>query len=103
MLQSSLFHLHKSRTAHLPGMELHHKRTGRGMQHEAALERASNKKDQKAAKSGGEQEDGVAAASGEKETPTKRKGGRGKKPPTLVMATMAGRNFDVHDLMQGVL
>jgi len=86
-------------------MELHHKRTGRGMQHEAALERASNKKDQKAsaaAKSGGEQEDGVAAT-GEKETPTKRKGGRGKKPPTLVMATMAGRNFDVADLMQGVL
>ena len=87
------------------GMELHHKRTGRGMQHEAALERASNKKDQKAAaaaaKSSVEQEDCVAA--GEKETPTKRKGGRGKKPPTLVMATMAGRNFDVHDLMQGVL
>ena len=86
-------------------MELHHKRTGRGMQHEAALERAFNKKDQKAAaaaaKSSGEQEDGVAA--GEKETPTKRKGGRGKKPPTLVMATMAGRNFDVADLMQGVL
>ena len=59
-------------------MELHHTRTGRGMQHEAALERASNKKDQKAATAkSGEQEDGVA---GEKETPTKRKGGRGKKP-----------------------
>jgi len=85
-------------------MELHHKRTGRGMQHEAALERASNKKDQKAsaaAAKSGELEDGVAAV--EKETPTKRKGGRGKKPPTLVMATMAGRNFDVHDLMRGVL
>ena len=80
-------------------MELHHKRTGRGMQHEAALERASNKKEQKAGKSGGEQED----AAGEKETPTKRKGGRGKKPPTLVMATMAGRNLDVAELMQGVL
>ena len=36
-------------------------------------------------------------------TPSKRKGGRGKKPPTLVMHTMAGRNLDVRELMRGIM
>ena len=37
----------------------------------------------------------------EKIAAAKRKGGRGKKPPTLVMHTVAGRNYDVHALMKG--
>jgi hypothetical protein len=36
-------------------------------------------------------------------TPSKRKGGRGKKPPTLVMHTMAGGNLDVRELMRGIM
>ena len=95
------------------GMELHHKRTGRGMQHEAAIERAAHtakakkieeEQIQKAARgvfalaSGGKE-----GEDGGEETPSKRKGGRGKKPPTLVMHTMAGRNLDVRELMRGVL
>ena len=105
-------------------MELHHKRTGRGMQHDMAIERAAHaakmkkmEEDQIRAAArdvfalgsslsgsaaagsagGGEGEDGNTA------TPQKRKGGRGKKPPTLVMHTMAGRNLDVRELMRGVL
>ena len=91
------------------GMELHHKRTGRGMQHEAAIERAAHsakaKKVEdaeinKAAK-GVFALQGKDGEEGEPDTPSKRKGGRGKKPPTLVMHTMAGRNLDVRELMLG--
>ena len=35
----------------------------------------------------------------EEETPTKRKGGRGKKPPTLVMHTLLGAELDAKTLM----
>jgi len=163
-------------------MELHHKRTGRGMQHDAALERAAHvakvkrleeeqiriaaqgvfalagggngrggggKKAKQpkeeaantaaaaAAAEGGNNSrsgglallnlakglpggtssaavgaapsavisgDGLVGARGDDNiTPTKRKGGRGKKPPTLVMHTMAGRNLDVRELMRGIL
>lgn len=92
-------------------MELHHKRTGRGMQHEAAAERQANAARMKRM----EEEQIREAAAGvfalatgvggdDKDmTPTKRKGGRGKKPPTLVMHTMAGRNYDVKNLMRGIV
>jgi len=92
------------------GMELHHKRTGRGMQHEAAIERAAHsakakKVDDaeinKAAAKGVFALQGKDGEEGEPDTPSKRKGGRGKKPPTLVMHTMAGRNLDVRELMLG--
>lgn len=100
-------------------MELHHRRTGRGMQHDLALERAAH-----AARAKRAEEDqlhqaaqGVfALATGGTTTkpgqgdeknatssPTKRKGGRGRKPPTLVMHTTAGQNLDVRELMKGVL
>lgn len=42
-------------------------------------------------------------ADADNNTPTRKKGGRGKKPPTLVMRTMAGRNLDVRELMRGIL
>ena len=156
------------------GMELHHKRTGRGLQHEAAMIRAAHVAkvrkleeeqlvqaargvfalsmtlarglgsgggggggadgDETSGKKGGEGSGGGkggngsakgkkrkksdAAASDDEEeddpdggdgddadnlTPTRKKGGRGKKPPTLVMHTMAGRNLDVRELMRGIL
>ena len=120
-------------------MELHHKRTGRGMQHDTMVEKqnAATKARQV------EQEQirlaarglfatakgftGVSVGAGsensrdappatrkrkatetqldneEKNAMAKRKGGRGKKPPTLVMHTVIGRNLDVHDLMKGSL
>jgi len=110
------------------GMELHHKRTGRGMQHEAAIERAAHALKMKkmeeeqihrAARGVFALATGLSSGSGvggdgkkrkgsigedeDNSTPTKRKGGRGKKPPTLVMHTMAGRNLDVRELMGGIL
>lgn len=137
-------------------MELHHRRTGRGMQHELAIERAAhaaktkNMEDDQirqaaqgvfalssavppggegvsttisstpATSSGGKKKrkgstDGDEGVSWEEYTddnndgpdthgtPSKHKGGRGKKPPTLVMQTMAGRNLDVRELMKGIL
>mmetsp|Transcript_25208 Transcript_25208/g.42827 ORF Transcript_25208/g.42827 Transcript_25208/m.42827 type:complete len:362 (-) Transcript_25208:124-1209(-) len=120
-------------------MELHHKRTGRGMQHDTMVEKqnAANKAKQV------EQEQirlaarglfatakgftGVSVGAGsensrdappatrkrkateahldteEKNAMAKRKGGRGKKPPTLVMHTVMGKSSDVHDLMKGGL
>lgn len=131
-------------------MELHHKRTGRGLQHDAVVEKqnAANKVKQveqeqirlaarglfatakgftgvsvghnHAALGGGEQASNAPAAAlppttrkrkltettldnEEKNAMAKRKGGRGKKPPTLVMHTVAGKTLDVHDLMKGSL
>ena len=126
---------HIARTA----MELHHKRTGRGMQHDTMVERqhAAIKARQV------EQEQIRLAARGlfatakgftgvsvgapnensrdappttrkrkateahldseERNALAKRKGGRGKKPPTLVQKTVMGRNEDVHELMKGSL
>lgn len=124
-------------------MELHHKRTGRGMQHDATVEKqhAITKARQV------EQEQIRLAARGlfatakgltgvnvggggensreallpqppatrkrrateaqldteEKNAMAKRRGGRGKKPPTLVMHTVAGKNYDVHELLKGGL
>ena len=73
-------------------MELHHKRTGRGMQHDAQMEKqANNLVPIKKAERPKEEED---------ETPTKRKGGRGKKPPTLVMHTLLGAELDAKKLMK---
>jgi hypothetical protein len=136
---------HLARTA----MELHHKRTGRGMQHDAMVEKQNAVTKAKQV----EQEQirlaarglfatakgftGVNVATGsavgggetnsrgfevmgppttrkrkateaqidteEKNAMAKRKGGRGKKPPTLVMHTQYGKNSDVHDLMKGAL
>ncbi len=40
---------------------------------------------------------------GKEGTPLKCKGGRGKKPPTLVMHTMAGRNLNVRELMHHIM
>ena len=75
------------------GMELHHKRTGRGMQHHAQMEKMANTPVK-----------GKGAASTvkakEEDTPTKRKGGRGKKPPTLVMHTLLGAELDGKKLMR---
>jgi hypothetical protein len=121
-------------------MELHHKRTGRGMQHDLMVEKQSAlsqaKKDEKeqirlAARGlfatakgmtgirvdAGEnsnmsepkakpatrkrKQDQTDLEEAEKIAAAKRKGGRGKKPPTLVMHTVAGRNYDVHALMKG--
>ena len=121
-------------------MELHHKRTGRGMQHDLMVEKQSAlsqaKKDEKeqirlaerglfATAKGmtgirvdaGEnsnmsepkakpatrkrKQDQTDLEEAEKIAAAKRKGGRGKKPPTLVMHTVAGRNYDVHALMKG--
>ena len=99
-------------------MELHHRRTGRGMQHDAALERAAHvararrrEEEQlhRAARGvfalahAGAPGGGGGAGGEDPASPTKRKGGRGKKPPTLVMHTTAGRNLDVRELMRGVL
>lgn len=142
-------------------MELHHRRTGRGMQHELAIERAAHAVKTKkmedeqirqaaqgvfalssaVSPGGGGGGDGVSrttasstpatSSGGMKKrkgstdgdegvswkeytdgnndgpdtpgTPSKRKGGRGKKPPTLVMQTMTGRNLDVRELMTGIL
>lgn len=138
-------------------MELHHRRTGRGMQHEMAIERAAyaaktkkmedeqiqqaaqgvfalsavlpggggegvstttssipatssgGKKKRKGSTDGGEGVSWEEYTDGNNDgpdtpgTPSKRKGGRGKKPPTLVMQTMAGRNLDVRELMKGIL
>jgi len=131
-------------------MELHHKRTGRGMQHDTVVEKqnAANKVKQveqeqirlaarglfatakgftgvsvghnhAAVVGGGDQGSNATAAlppttrkrkltettldNEEKNAMAKRKGGRGKKPPTLVMHTVAGKNSDVHDLMKGSL
>lgn len=134
------------------GMELYHRRTGRGMQHELAIERAAQAAKTKKMEeeqirqaaqgvfalssvgtrcggttgeeeatnsvSGGKRKrKGSTGADGDEEdddgvigggpdthsTPYKRKGGRGKKPPTLVMHTMAGRNLDVRELMKGIM
>ncbi len=121
-------------------MELQHKRTGRGMQHDLMVEKQSAlsqaKKDEKeqirlAARGlfatakgmtgirvdAGEnsnmsepkakpatrkrKQDQTDLEEAEKIAAAKRKGGRGKKPPTLVMHTVAGRNYDVHALMKG--
>lgn len=121
-------------------MELHHKRTGKGMQHDLMVEKQSAlsqaKKDEKeqirlAARGlfatakgmtgirvdAGEnsnmsepkakpatrkrKQDQTDLEEAEKIAAAKRKGGRGKKPPTLVMHTVAGRNYDVHALMKG--
>lgn len=70
------------------GMELHHRRTGRGMQHDAQMERMAGKVAVK-----------TKAPEAEEETPTKKKGGRGKKPPTLVMHTLLGAELDAKTLM----
>ena len=120
-------------------MELHHKRTGRGMQHDTMVEKQNAATQARKV----EQEQirlaarglfatakgftGVSVGAGsensrdappatrkrkatetqldneEKNAMAKRKGGRGKKPPTLVMHTVIGRNLDVHDLMKGGL
>ena len=120
-------------------MELHHKRTGRGMQHDNMVEKI-NAESQKRKM---EQEQIRLAARGlfatakgftgvrigagsensndappktrkrkadqatldneEKNALAKRKGGRGKKPPTLVMHTVVGKSKNVHDLMKGSL
>ena len=120
-------------------MELHHKRTGRGMQHDSMVEKL-NAESQKRKM---EQEQIRLAARGlfatakgftgvrigagsensndappktrkrkadqatldneEKNALAKRKGGRGKKPPTLVMHTVMGKSKNVHDLMKGSL
>ncbi|KAL7512936.1 hypothetical protein ACHAXN_010052 [Cyclotella atomus] len=98
-------------------MELHHKRTGRGMQHDHQMEKMANVTPKakgkapnspaasflaagSAAAGGG----GAAATDGgvkeEDLTPTKRKGGRGKKPPTLVMHTLLGAELDAKKLMR---
>ena len=74
-------------------MQLHHKRTGRGMQHDAQQERNQQKS---------EWEKFIAAAKSnhkEEVTPSKKKGGRGKKPPTLVMHTMIGATSDARQMM----
>ena len=140
-------------------MELHHRRTGRGMQHELAMERAAHAAKTKkmedeqirqaaqgvfalssavppgngegvstttsstpATSSGGIKKKRKGSTDGDEAgvsweeytdsnnggldtpgTPSKRKGGRGKKPPTLVMQTTAGRNVDVRELMKGIL
>ena len=101
-------------------MELHHRRTGRGMQHDLALERAGRAARMRrmeeeqirrgargvfalAAGIGGDDGNDGDGGEGDKETPSKRKGGRGKKPPTLVMHTVAGGNLDVRELMRGIL
>ena len=78
-------------------MELHHKRTGRGMQHEAQLEKMAHGP-VKAGKSLANNNN-VAVAGKDEDTPTKRKGGRGKKPPTLVMHTLLGAELDAKKLM----
>lgn len=121
-------------------MELHHKRTGRGMQHDLMVEKQSalsqakkvEKEQIRLAARGlfatakgmtgirvdaGEnsnmsepkakpatrkrKQDQTDLEEAEKIAAAKRKGGRGKKPPTLVMHTVAGRNYDVHALMKG--
>eukprot|EP00804_Cyclotella_cryptica_P003977 CCRYP_013901-RA/>CCRYP_013901-RA protein AED:0.18 eAED:0.18 QI:0/-1/0/1/-1/1/1/0/331 len=81
------------------GMELHHKRTGRGMLHDAQMEKMANSAIPvrgKATSSTLNENN----KSDENETPTKRKGGRGKKPPTLVMHTLLGAELDAKKLMQ---
>lgn len=75
------------------GMELHHKRTGRGMQHEAQMEKMAS------VPSKGKAASVASDAEKEDDTPTKRKGGRGKKPPTLVMHTLLGAELDAKNLM----
>mmetsp|Transcript_23893 Transcript_23893/g.49477 ORF Transcript_23893/g.49477 Transcript_23893/m.49477 type:complete len:875 (+) Transcript_23893:106-2730(+) len=128
-------------------MELHHKRTGRGMQHEALLEKQKLLEMAKSKDgSGGEgetliggkeslgvraEEEGMADGEGGEEektkgkkgrgrgkgkgrgknkeeagaegdsSPMKRKGGRGKKPPTLVMHTLPCATLDAKKLMRG--
>ncbi|KAL7544258.1 hypothetical protein ACHAWF_007637 [Thalassiosira exigua] len=92
-------------------MELHHRRTGRGMQHDLQAEKmahvAAVKKREKDELQEASRGLYVLSRGGQGDdddvTPTKRKGGRGKKPPTLVMHTVAGRNLDMRDLMRGVL
>eukprot|EP00956_Cyclotella_meneghiniana_P004901 scaffold6050_cov70-Cyclotella_meneghiniana.AAC.5 len=74
------------------GMELHHKRTGRGMQHISQMEKMAN------TPKVGKTAAATTAATKDKETP-KRKGGRGKKPPTLVMHTLLGAELDAKKLM----
>jgi hypothetical protein len=78
------------------GMELHHKRTGRGMQHDHQMEKMANTPKAK----GKAPPPAVAEAKEEDLTPTKRKGGRGKKPPTLVMHTLLGAELDAKKLMR---
>lgn len=75
------------------GMELHHKRTGRGMQHNAQMEKMAN-----IPKAGNKAAAASTAATKDEITP-KRKGGRGKKPPTLVMHTLLGAELDAKKLM----
>lgn len=122
-------------------MELHHKRTGRGMQHDAMVEKQNALTKAKqveqeqirlaarglfatakgftgvnvGATIGSENSRGEAPTTRkrkateaqldteEKNAMAKRKGGRGKKPPTLVMHTQYGQNADVHELMKGGL
>ena len=130
-------------------MELHHKRTGRGMQHDAMVEKqaalskarqleqeqirlaarglfATAKGFTGVSVPSGDSGSGGGGGGGGENSPSvpttrkrkqaenhldeaekiavaKRKGGRGKKPPTLVMHTVIGKNFDVHDLMKGGL
>ncbi|KAL9184213.1 hypothetical protein ACHAXT_002299 [Thalassiosira profunda] len=101
-------------TEHLArsAMELHHRRTGRGMQHDVALERTKQQERQKKKEAENLKEaqgilvgmkQGKTQVEAEDDTPAKRKGGRGKKPPTLVMHTVAGKNYDVKDVLRGIL
>ncbi len=46
---------------------------------------------------------GGGGIEGKEGTPSKRKGEQGKKPPTLIMHTMAGRNPNVRELMRGIM
>jgi hypothetical protein len=81
------------------GMELHHKRTGRGMLHDAQMEKMANTVIPVRGKASPSTVTANSKAD-ENETPTKRKGGRGKKPPTLVMHTLLGAELDAKKLMQ---
>lgn len=81
------------------GMELHHKRTGRGMLHDAQIEKMANTVIPVRGKTNPSTVTANSKAD-ENETPTKRKGGRGKKPPTLVMHTLLGAELDAKKLMQ---
>ena len=76
-------------------MELHHKRTGRGMQHEAQMEKMAHIP----VKAGKSSANNNSVAAKDEDTPNKRKGGRGKKPPTLVMHTLLGAELDAKKLM----